>query len=94
MSAGEGVQHWPGPEEMVGVTVRYEDHAGLLTCVLHPRRESLSLARGEQRVNEDRVAVAGDQRRRAGWPRGRDAVIPSRATWYRFVPAIEHLDRQ
>jgi hypothetical protein len=94
LGAGEGVQHWPGPEEVVGVTVGYEDHAGLLTAVLHPRRQSLSFARGEQRVDEDRVVVAGDQRRGAGWPRGLDAVIPSRATWYRFVSAVEHVDGQ
>ena len=92
--AGEGVQHRPGPEEVVAVTVGYEDRAELLAGVRHPRRKPLAFARGKQRVDQDRVAVAGDQRRGAGWPGGRDAVIPPRATRYRLVPAVEDGNRQ
>src|SRR6516162_11027454 len=92
--AGEGAQYLPGPEEVVAVTVGDEDRAGPLAGVLHPRRQALSFAGGKQRIDQDRVVVAGDQRRGAGWPGGRGAVIPSRATRYRFVPAVEDVNRQ
>jgi hypothetical protein len=36
--AGEGVQHWPGAEEVVAVTVGDEDRAELLAGVLYPGR--------------------------------------------------------
>ena len=38
LGVGEGVQHWPGPEEVVTVTVGYEDRVGSLAAILHPRR--------------------------------------------------------
>jgi hypothetical protein len=71
LSVGKGVQHRPGPEEVVEVTVGHEDRAGSLASVPHPRGQPLPLVRGEQRVDEDRVAVSRDQRRGAGRPRGR-----------------------
>jgi hypothetical protein len=36
LGAGDGIQHWPGPEEVVTVTVGYEDRVGSLAGVLHP----------------------------------------------------------
>ena len=40
LGVGEGVQHWPGAEEVVGVTVRYEDRVGSFAGILHPRRQA------------------------------------------------------
>src|SRR6185437_8171521 len=91
---GEGVQHRPRAEEMIGVTVRHEDRAGSRSGLLHPRRKPLALIPGEERVDEEPVPVGRDQRRRRGRPRGGDAVVPARSAGYRLVATVENIDGQ
>ena len=88
LGVGKGVQHWPGPEEVVGVTVGYEDRVGSLAGILHPRRQPLSLARGKHastrtasRSPEISVEVL------AGQVAGVLSSHPG-TTRYRLVPAI------
>ncbi len=87
----DGVQ----PEEVVGVPVRDVDLGQVLAGSGQPVGELLRLAFGNERVDEDGIAVAGDQRRRRRWPCCFPSAGPYRnRAWYGPVSGIEHIQFQ